>query len=115
MKTKKKKYVATNLRTKENQILSELIDRVLERYSVEEITIAFLDKITDWHDREVLVKELLKDSNVKDDLTYELKNEFTKDKFVVKLETEEQEIKLNDFICQYIYPYYNEQQANLFA
>jgi hypothetical protein len=115
MKTKTSKYVATNLRTKERQILDALIERVLDKYNLDEIITCFLDKINDYHDRQIIAKTVLEDELLKDDLKFELEEEFKKGRFIVTLETQEQETKLTEFICENIFPYYNQQQSALFA
>jgi len=114
MKAKKPKP-KTYLSTKDREGIDLFIDRVLERYSIEDVVFCFLDKIDNWKDREQMIKVLLNDAEVKDDLKSELESEYKEGKIFIQPETMEQETKIMDFLCTSIFPYHNQQQAALFA
>lgn len=114
MKAKKpqpKKYLSA----KDREAIDGFIDRALERYSIEDIVFCFLDKIDNWKERDKMIDVLLKDAEVKDQLKDELESEYKQGKIFIQPETQDQETRIMDFLCSSIFPYYNQQQAALFA
>ncbi len=100
---------------KQREKLATLIDMVIANYPVHDIAEIFLEKIKSYHDRDEVVQAILNDELTKDNISFKLEDEFSAGKFIVALETQEQESKLKDFVCEFIYPYYNQQQTALFA
>jgi predicted kinase len=96
--------------------LTSLIELAKQKYSIEDILFCFLDSVdNDWKERNETVNAILANSIIKDELKDKLSSEMkTEGFFIVKMDSMQQKEKLTDFLTTVIYPYYNEQQINLF-
>ena len=90
--------------------LNKLIKAAQEKYSNEELFEEFL-KCLDWSEKRNIAKTIALDYDIMEEIKDNQKN----DGFVLlKLDSMQQKEKLTDFLTTVIYPYYNEQQTNLF-
>jgi len=111
--TKQTKKMIT---TKDAEKLKGLIELAKEKFSIEDILFFFLDSVdNDWRERGEAVKAILANEIIKDEIKGELESEMKTEGFLIlKIDNMQQKEKLTEFITTAIYPYYNEQQKNLF-
>lgn len=101
--------------TREAEQLINLIEAAKEKFSIKDLMFYFMDSLNGWKEQTELIKTILADNNFKDEIKEEFKSEMKGDGFlIIKMDSLEKQNKLNDFLTTVIYPYYNEQQANLF-
>jgi len=104
----KKKQQSASMQRKHR--LNNLIKAAQERYSNEELFAEFLERL-EYREKLDIAKMVALD----DDIMNEIKCSQKSEGFIVlKIESMEQKEKLTDFLTTAIYPYYNEQQTNLF-
>jgi len=113
---KKKIEAKKMISNKDAEKLKALIEVAKEKFSIEDILFFFLDSVdNDWKERNETIKAILANEIIKDELKEELQGEMKTEGFLIlKLNNMQQKEKLTDFITTAIYPYYNEQQTNLF-
>jgi len=113
---KKKIETKKMISTKDAEKLKALIEVAKEKFSIEDILFFFLDSVdNDWKERNETVKAILDNSIIKDELKENLESEMKTEGFLLlKLDNMEQKNKVTEFLTSVIYPYYNEQQKNLF-
>jgi hypothetical protein len=113
---KKKIEAKKMISNKDAEKLKAFIELAKTKFSIDDILFFFLDSVdNDWRERTETVKAILGNSIIKDELKEELSSEMkTEGFFIVKMDNMQQKEKLTDFLTTVIYPYYNEQQINLF-
>jgi hypothetical protein len=104
----KKKQQSASMQRKSR--LNNLIKAAQERYSNEELFSEFLERL-EWREKLEVAKLVALDSEIMEEIKCSQKSEGF---IVLKIEGMEQKEKLTDFLTTVIYPYYNEQQINLF-
>jgi hypothetical protein len=113
-KTKKNKHMAKKKQQsasmQRKSRLNNLIKAAQERYSNEELFSEFLERL-EWREKLEVAKLVALDSEIMEEIKCSQKSEGF---IVLKIEGMEQKEKLTDFLTTVIYPYYNEQQINLF-
>jgi len=87
---------------------ANLIELAIEKYGVSELFNTFLDTLH-WQDKE----------KIKDRVKTEFEDDFRQDDkmngfIILKIDNLEKKDKVENFLCNEIYPYYNEQQTELF-
>lgn len=101
--------------TKEAGLLEKLISSAKEKYSIKDIVFYFLDSINYYKDRKDIVEQLLFDKDIKEELKDKLQSEMLEQGIIIlKVDSLDKKSKLDDFIKTEIFPYYNEQQQNIF-
>lgn len=110
-KTPKNKYVSV----KDAELLERIIASAKERWTIKDIVLYFTDGM-DWSERRELIETLMKDAEMKEDITGDLKDGLANEGYtVLKVETMEKRSKLEEFVNSILFPYYNDQQAALFV
>lgn len=112
---KRKTKVKPPIKTAERERLENLINLAIERYRLEDIVSAFIEATDNWQDRSTVVKGLLESEGYKDEIKSEVEYEITQGKFLIEANTLADQMKIQDFLCSEIFPYYNQQQTQLFA
>jgi len=112
---KRKTKVKPPIKTAERERLENLINLAIERYRLEDIIDAFTDAVDNWKDRETVVNCLLQYDSFKEQFKENLEAEITQGKFLIEANTLADQMKIQDFLCTEIFPYYNQQQTQLFA
>lgn len=108
--------MSKQITTTEAEQLQKLIHAVKNKFEIKDIVFYFLESIDNWRERSQFVNALLSNNDVKQDIKDELQTEMKSDGLIVlKIQNMDKQSKLNDFLCSEIFPYYNEQQKELFA
>lgn len=113
---KKKIEAKKMISNKDAEKLKAFIELAKEKFSIEDMLFFFLDSVdNDWRERGEAVKAILANEIIKDEIKGELESEMKTEGFLLlKLDNMEQKNKVTEFLTSVIYPYYNEQQTNLF-
>lgn len=89
------------MKTKINPI-DKFVDAAMEKFDATELLSKMFDRAKG-KDQDYLVDEMI--------ATLTLHREM----YIVKLDSMEQKNKMEDFVCNQIFPHYNDQQTHLFA
>lgn len=111
---KKKAKVQPPIKTAEMQRLENLIDLAVDKYGIENVVFAFIERNNHWSDRTPVIKELLKDENYREDLHSELEEEYKRGKVFIPVESLAEEMKIMELVSGsgILAPY---NQTQLFA
>lgn len=112
---KRKTKVQPPIKTAERERLENLINLAVDKYRLEDIIDAFTEAVDNWRDRGTVVNCLLQYDSFKDQFKANLEDEITQGKFLIEANTLADQMKIQDFLCTEIFPYYNQQQTQLFA
>lgn len=112
---KRKTKVKPPIKTAERERLENLINLAVEKYQLEDIIDAFTEAVNHWTDRETVVNCLLQCDSFKQEFKEKLEDEILQSKIVIEVNTLADQMKIQDFLCTEIFPYYNQQQTQLFA
>jgi hypothetical protein len=102
--------------TTEAEQLTNFIHAAKGKFQIKDIVALFLDSLNGWREKSEFVDALIKNEDIKNDIKEELQSEMKSEGFIVlKINSMDKMSKLNDFLSTDIYPYYNEQQKEMFA
>jgi len=102
--------------TTEAEQLKNLIHAAKGKFEIKDIVFFFLDSLQGWRERSEFVTALIKNEDIKNEVKQELQSEMQSEGFIVlKIDSMDKMSKLTDFLSTDIYPYYNEQQKEMFA
>lgn len=99
--------------TQNRNRIEPLIERALDAFNIEDLATVFLEKIDNWKQRELLVKTMLEDKEIKSDFISELEGEILQDRIVIEVKEMTKIEKIKAFLTTEIFPFYNEQQTAL--
>lgn len=101
--------------TTEAEQITKLIDAVKGKFEIKDIVFFFLDSLEGWREKSEFVSALIKNEEIKNEVKEELQSEMQIEGFIVlKIDSMDKKSKLKDFLSTDIYPYYNDQQKEIF-
>ncbi len=97
------------LTREERETLESLIEKAKAKYGVEKLLTVFISSCDNWKERDVIVKAVMGEKELKEDIIYEAGCELkVTGHSIVKIQSMEKQNRFNEFMCM-LFPYYNEQ------
>lgn len=95
--------------TERNQI-ERLMELAFKKFQPEDLATIFLENITFQKQRDKLVKVILADEYLSDDIKGELESYFLDGRMVIEVKEMTKIERIKDFLAKEIFPFYNEQK-----